>query len=450
MHYLTAKDFGLPDGIFPFVNGPLQYEGRETTNPLAFRHYNPDDAEMNGMLRFAMAYWHTMCGQLADMFGEGTAVRPWGSPATLEEAKFRARAAYYIAYLLRLKWICFHDTDLVPYGKNLAEFEANLKEIVKLMKELGAMSGIGIGWATQNLFSAKFYAKGAASTTSPIVFAHACAQAKLSLEAGLELGAKNHVCWGGREGYNDLLVTKLGFEQDNLARFLQMLVDYKKQIGSDARLLIEPKPMEPTRYQYDASTAVVIAFLRKYGLLDHFAMNIETNHAQLAGLTVEHELELAGSQGLLGGIDANQGTPGNGWDTDEFPTDINLATRMMIPVLRWGGVGCGVINFDAKPRREDFTVQDIFESHRVGMDTMAHGYKAALWLACSGKLEDIVKARYAGWDGELGIQILSQVMTLAEVAAFAYGRQPDMETDLGSSRMARANDLINVAIAEAA
>lgn len=449
---LNWKNFGLTEDPFPFLNGQtIAFKGVESGDPFSFTCYNPGERiagkPMCRHMPMAMAYWHTMRGTLSDMFGPGTAVRPWEAGADqMEIAEYRLRIAFYFMWMQGLEFWCFHDTDIVPYGKNLQEFHRNIDRIVPLIVELQKLTGIKCGWVTQNLFSDPIYCKGAATGADPIVWAHAWAQTQKMIEMGKKIGALNHVFWGGREGYNELLITMMGFEQANLARFLRMAVDYKKKIKATVQLLFEPKPKEPTTSQYDLCVGVVYGFLRKWGLARHFKANVEVNHAQLLDLTVEHELTMAANLGMLGGIDANQGTYGNGWDTDDFLSDPMIATRLMMAVLQNGGIGRGVINWDAKPRRESFTPEDLFRAHTAGMDTLAYGLRAAVFIWNKGKLAATVAERYAPWKEQLGLQIKAGTMSPEAITAAAYAHQPVLGVDIPSSHIESSRFLVTNAL----
>jgi len=362
----------------------IGYEGKQSQNPLAFKHYNPDEIvlgkTMEEHLRFAVAYWHTLTGGGADPFGAPTAVRPWDRFTGMDLAKARVEAAFEFFEKIRAPYFCFHDRDIAPEGETLAETNRNLDAIVSMIKEHMQSTGVKLLWNTANMFTHPRYVHGAATSCSADVFAYAAAQVKKGLEVAVELGAENYVFWGGREGYESLLNTDMELELDNLARFLHMAVDYAKEIGFQGQFLIEPKPKEPTKHQYDFDCATTIAFLQKYGLQDHFKLNIEANHATLAGHTFEHELRVARIHGMLGSIDANQGDLLLGWDTDEFPTDLYSVTLAMYEILKNGGLGSGGVNFDAKVRRGSFEPEDLFLAHIAGMDTFARGLKVAARL----------------------------------------------------------------------
>jgi xylose isomerase len=387
------------------------YEGPDSTNPLAFRHYHAEEKvegrSMKDWLRFSVAYWHTMRNAGADPFGPGCAIRPWeaGRPDNVETAIQRVRVAFEFMDKLGAPWYCFHDRDVAPEGETLRETNANLDKVVAALKEEQQRTGIHLLWGTANLFSNPRYVHGAATSCNADVFAFAAAQVKKCLEVTRELGGANYVFWGGREGYANLYNTDLKRELEHLARFFHLAVDYKKKIGFGGQFLIEPKPKEPTTHQYDFDAAAVIAFLRTYGLAEHFKLNIETNHATLAGHTMMHELTYASAQGLLGSIDANRGDLLLGWDTDQFPTDLYLTTQSMLVIMEQGGLAPGGVNFDAKVRRESFEPVDLFHAHIGGMDAFAHGLKIAAKIRADGVLKDFVKKRYASWDTGLGREI---------------------------------------------
>jgi xylose isomerase len=394
---------------FPEVQ-TIRYEGPDSKNPLSFRHYNPDERvegkTMKEHLRFAVAYWHTFRGTGSDPFGPGTMKRPWEDGTdSLDMAIKRVRVAFEFMEKLGVPYYCFHDRDMAPEGKSLKETNANLDKVAAVMKEEQQRTGIKLLWGTANLFSNPRFVHGAATSCNADVFAYASAQVKKCLEVTKELGGANYVFWGGREGYFNLYNTDMKRELDHLARFFHMAVDYKKKIGFTGQFLIEPKPKEPTTHQYDFDAAAVVAFLRTHGLADDFKLNIETNHATLAGHTMMHELAYASLHGLLGSIDANRGDLLLGWDTDQFPTDLYLTTQCMLVILGQGGLTPGGVNFDAKVRRESFEPVDLFHAHIGGMDAFAHGLKIAAKIRAVGVLTDFVKHRYASWDSGIGQKI---------------------------------------------
>ncbi len=427
--------------FFPDV-AKIKYEGPDSKNPLAFRHYNPDEMvdgkSMKDHLRFAVCYWHTFRGTGSDPFGPGCAIRPWDDGSeSVENAVKRARVAFEFMEKLGCPFYCFHDRDVAPEGKNLSETNKNLDAVVKALKEEQQRTGIQLLWGTANLFSNKRFVHGASTSCNADVFAYAGAQVKKALEVTKELGGVNYVFWGGREGYHNLYNTDLRREFDHLAKFLGMACDYAKKIGFTGQFLIEPKPKEPTTHQYDSDCAACMAFLRTYGLEKQFKFNVETNHATLAGHSMFHELTYASSYGMLGSIDANRGDELIGWDTDQFPTNLYTTMQTMLVVLNQGGLGSGGLNFDAKVRRESFEPIDLFHAHIGGMDTFAHGLKIAAAIKKDGVLKDFVKQRYATWDSGVGVEIEKgsanfetlekYMLEKGEVAANTSGRQEYLE-----------------------
>jgi xylose isomerase len=385
----------------------IPYEGPSSDNPLAFKHYNPGEIiggkKLKDQLRFSIAYWHSFRGVGLDPFGPGTIVRPWEKgkdPVSI--AKARMDAAFEFFTKIQAPFYAFHDRDIAPEGRTLAESNRNLDKVVAHAKALQKSTGVKLLWGTANLFSNPRYMCGAATNPDAHVFAYAAAQVKKALEVTKTLGGENYVFWGGREGYETLLNTNLKREQDHLAAFLHMAVDYAKQIGFKGQFLIEPKPKEPTKHQYDFDVASGIAFLRTYGLEKYFKFNIETNHATLAGHTFQHEIEVAASVGMLGSIDANAGDTLLGWDTDQFNTDVKELTLAMFSILKAGGLGSGGFNFDAKLRRPSTDLVDLFYAHIGGMDAYALAYKTALKIRADGKLDGFVKDRYASYDSDYG------------------------------------------------
>jgi len=396
----------------------IRYEGPDTRNLLAFRHYNPDEMvggkSMKDHLRFSVVYWHTFRGTGADPFGPGCAVRPWEDGTdSVENAQNRVRVAFEFMQKLGNPFYAFHDRDVAPEGANLAETNRNLDAVVKVLKEEQQRTGIKLLWGTANLFSNRRYMHGAATSPNADAFAFAAAQVKKALEVTKELGGGGYTFWGGREGYHNLWNTNMKRELDHLACFLHMAVDYAKEIGFTGQFYIEPKPKEPTKHQYDADAAACCNFLREYDLIDHLKLNLETNHATLAGHSMQHEMEVAGSAGVLGSIDANTGDMLLGWDTDQFPTDIYLTTTCMYTLLKYGGFTKGGVNFDAKVRRESFEPIDLFHAHVGGMDAFARGLKIAHAMREDGKLEELLRDRYASWDTGLGKEIESDKQSFA-------------------------------------
>jgi xylose isomerase len=413
---------------FPQISS-IPYEGPSSKNPLAFKHYNADEVllgkTMREHLRFSVAYWHTFRGTGSDPFGAGTMLRPWDDGSnSVENACQRARVAFEFIEKLGATFYAFHDRDVAPEGASLAESNRNLDAVAKVLREEQQRTGIKLLWGTACLFANPRFVHGAATSPNADVFAYAAAQVKKALEVTHELGGEGYVFWGGREGYSTLWNTDMKRELDHLARFLHMAVDYKKSIGYQGQFYIEPKPKEPTKHQYDSDAAACLNFLREYGLLEHFKLNLETNHATLAGHTMHHEVEVALNANALGSIDANTGDELIGWDTDQFPTSLYLTTPIMLGVLRMGGFTTGGLNFDAKVRRESFDPIDLFYAHIGGMDAFARGLKIAAAIREDGRLADIVKTRYASWDAGLGAQIEAGQLGFAELEAHALA-QPD-------------------------
>jgi len=385
----------------------IRFEGPESRNPLAFRHYDPvelaDGVTLKERMRFSIAYWHSFRGAGSDPFGPGTISRPWDrGKDPISVALHRMDAAFEFFVKIESPFWCFHDRDIAPEGATLAESNHRLDRIVAHAKALQKGTGVRLLWGTANLFSNPRYMCGAATNPDAHVFAYAAAQVKKALEVTLELDGAAYLFWGGREGYETLLNTNMKREQEHLARFLRMAVDYARQIGFKGPLYIEPKPKEPTKHQYDFDVASGIAFLRTFGLERHFKFNIETNHATLAGHTFQHEIEVAASQGMLGSIDANTGDPLLGWDTDQFNTDVREATLAMISILRAGGLGKGGFNFDAKLRRPSVDPEDLFYAHIGGMDTFALAYKIARRIIADGEFDGFLADRYSSYDSGFG------------------------------------------------
>jgi xylose isomerase len=402
----------------------VAYEGAKSTDPLSFRHYNPaeiiDGKALKEHLRFSIAYWHSFRGSGADPFGAGTINRPWerGGDA-VSVARRRMDAAFEFFQCIEAPFYCFHDRDIAPEGRSLAESNRNLDRIVAHAKALQKATGVRLLWGTANLFSNPRYMCGAATNPDAHVFAYAAAQVKKALEVTLELGGDNYVFWGGREGYETLLNTDLKREQDHLAAFLHMAVDYAKRIGFKGQFLIEPKPKEPTKHQYDFDVASGIAFLRTYDLHRHFKFNIETNHATLAGHTFQHEIEVAAAQGMLGSIDANSGDLLLGWDTDQFNTDVRELTLAMVTIVKAGGIGSGGFNFDAKLRRPSVDFDDLFYAHIGGMDAYALAFKLARRIVAEGKFSRFIDDRYASYQSTLGRKIERGTTGFAELSRIA-------------------------------
>ncbi|MBM7553457.1 xylose isomerase [Thalassobacillus pellis] len=388
----------------------VSFEGADSKNPFSYKHYNPKETvagkTMEEHLRFSVAYWHTFTADGADPFGAGNMQRPWNHLQGMDLAKARVEAAFELFEKLDVPFFCFHDVDVAPEGDTLAESNRNLDEIVAMIKDYMKTSKTKLLWNTANMFTHPRFVHGAATSNNADVFAYAAAKVKKGLEVGKELGGENYVFWGGREGYETLLNTDLKLELDNLGRFYHMAIDYAKEIGFDGQFLIEPKPKEPTKHQYDFDVASGLAFLQKYDLTDHFKFNIEANHATLAGHTFEHELRYARVNDMLGSVDANQGDTLLGWDTDEFPTDLYSTTLAMYEILKNGGLGKGGLNFDAKVRRGSFEADDILYSHVAGMDSFAIGLKVAQRLIDDGVLDDFVSERYSSFTEGIGKQVV--------------------------------------------
>lgn len=403
----------------------IQFEGSKSTNPLAFKFYNPEEKigekTMEETLRFAVAYWHTFTEDLSDPFGVGVAKRSWDKFQGMDLAKARVDAAFEFFEKLNIPYFCFHDVDIAPEGNTLKETNENLDTIVAMMKDYMKDSKVKLLWNTVNNFTHPRFVHGAASSNNADVFAYAAAKVKKGLEIGKELGSENYVFWGGREGYESLLNTDMKFELDNLGRFFHMAKEYAKEIGFNAQFLIEPKPKEPTTHQYDFDVASSYAFLQNYDLDNDFKFNIEANHATLAGHTFEHELSYARAHNMLGSVDANQGHPLLGWDTDEFPTDLYATTLGMYEILKNGGLGRGGLNFDAKVRRGSFEQDDLFHAHIAGMDSFAVGLKVAKALLDDQALESIINERYESYDYGIGLDIVKGNTNLSELEQHALG-----------------------------
>jgi xylose isomerase len=420
----------------------ITYEGPSSRNPLAFHHYKADELvagkSMQDHFRFSVSYWHTMRGTGSDPFGPGTMLRPWDDGSdSIENAQNRARVAFEFIEKLGAPYYCFHDRDVAPEGKTLAESNKNLDAIVKVLKEEQQRTGIKLLWGTANLFSNRRYMHGAATSPNADAFAYAAAQVKKAMEVTKELGGEGYTFWGGREGYQCLWNTDLKRELDNLGRFMHMAVDYAKEIGFTGQFYFEPKPKEPTKHQYDFDVAACLNFLRTYGLEKHVKMNIEANHATLATHSMHHEVEFAASQGFLGSIDANAGDLLLGWDTDQFPTDIYTTTQIMHVLLKYGGFTTGGLNFDAKVRRESFEPVDLFHAHIGGMDAFARGLKIAAAMQKEGLLDKLQQERYASWTTGVGADITASkhnfkslekyMLEKGEAAANQSGRQELIE-----------------------
>ncbi len=421
----------------------IKYEGPTSLNPLSFKFYDAEKVvlgkPMKEHLRFAMAWWHNMCAEGRDMFGVGTADKSFGAARdSMEHAYKKVDAAFEFMNKLGVDFFCFHDTDLVPEADDIKETNKRIDEITDYIKAKMLKSGKKLLWGTANLFSNPRYMNGAGSSDSAAVYCFAAAQIKKALDVTVKLGGKGYVFWGGREGYETLLNTDMKFELDNIARLMRMAVDYGRSIGFDGDFYIEPKPKEPMKHQYDFDTATAIGFLKEYGLDKDFKINVEANHATLAGHTFRHELRTAAMNGMLGSIDANQGDLLLGWDTDEFPFDVYETTMCMYEVLKAGGLKNGGLNFDAKNRRPSDTFEDMFFAFILGMDAYALGLINAAKIIEDGRIDAFVKNRYASYGEGIGQKIVSGAATLAELAAFAEekgapaaphsGRQEQLES----------------------
>ena len=415
---MATKEF------FPGV-GKIRFEGKESRNPMAFRYYDAEKVvlgkKMKDWFKFAMAWWHTLCAEGADQFGGGTKTFPWNAESCpMQAAKDKVDAGFEFMQKMGIEYYCFHDVDLVAEAPTVEEYEANMKEIVAYLKQKQAETGIKLLWGTANVFGHKRYMNGAATNPDFDVVARAIVQIKNSIDATIELGGTNYVFWGGREGYMSLLNTDMKREKAHLATMLRMARDYARSKGFTGTFLIEPKPMEPTKHQYDVDTETVIGFLRANGLDKDFKVNIEVNHATLAGHTFEHELACAVDAGMLGSIDANRGDYQNGWDTDQFPIDAFDLTQAMMQIIRNGGFGNGGTNFDAKTRRNSTDLEDIFIAHIAAMDAMARGLESAAALLEESPIQKMVAERYASFDGGLGKKFEDGELTFEDV--YEYGK----------------------------
>ena len=408
-----------------FENVPnIPYEGPNSDNPLAFPHYNADEMvagkTMRDHLRFAVCYWHAMRGTGADPFGVGCRSMPWSvADDEMQAAHQTMDAMFELVTKLGAPFWCFHDRDIAPECDDLAETNAKLDEMIDHAERLQGATGVRLLWGTACLFTHPRYMGGAGTSPSVDVFAHAAAQVKKAIEVTHRLGGAGYVFWGGREGYDTLLNTDMRREGEHLARLLHLAVEHKQALGFEGQFYIEPKPCEPSTHQYDYDAQSCHAFLLKHGLVDHFKLNIEANHATLAGHTFQHELDYAAGHDLLGSIDANRGDPLLGWDTDQFPTDLRDATMAMLVVLRSGGFTTGGLNFDAKLRRQSTDPVDLFYAHIGGMDTFARALKIADQIIQDGRLDELMRLRYASWDSDLGRSIEAGNASMAELEAHA-------------------------------
>jgi xylose isomerase len=431
--------------FFPDVE-PIPYEGPDSENELAYRFYDAErellGRPMREHLRIAVCYWHSLCWPGSDVFGEGSFERPWfEGAAPLELAEQKLEVALELLQKLGVPFFTFHDRDVAPEGASPEQTRANLDHMIERIEAAMARIGVELLWGTANLFGHPRYAAGAATNPDPEVFAFAAAQVKQALEATHRLGGHNYVLWGGREGYDTLLNTDLQRESEQLGRFMQMVVDHKYKIGFGGALMIEPKPMEPTAHQYDHDAAAVHAFLQKYGLEKEIRLNIEVNHATLAGHSFQHEIAYSIANDLFGSVDINRGDPQLGWDTDQFPNDAQEAALALYEILRGGGLTTGGFNFDAKLRRQSIDPVDLFHAHVGGIDTLARGLQGAARMIEDGALARLVGERYAGWNGELGRSIRAGEQGLESLAALVDEKQLDPRPVSG--RQERLENLVN-------
>ena len=406
--------------VFDQIN-KISYAGTASQNPFAFHHYNPDETvlgkSMKEHLRLAVCYWHSFCWPGSDVFGSGTFQRPWHQGSDpMQMAKAKADAAFEFFSKINFPFYCFHDIDVAPEGDSVREYVSNFSQMVDYLAAKQEQTGVKLLWGTANCFSHPRYAAGASTNPNPEVFAWAATQVFNAMNATQKLGGENYVLWGGREGYETLLNTDLKRERAQFGRFLQMVVEHKHKIGFKGTILIEPKPQEPTKHQYDYDTATVFGFLQQFGLEKEIKVNIEANHATLAGHSFQHEIATAVSLGVFGSIDANRGDPQNGWDTDQFPNSVEEMTLAMYEILKGGGFTTGGFNFDAKVRRQSSDLADLFHGHIGAADVLAIALKNAAKMIENDVLAEIKSQRYAGWDAELGRKVLAGELTLAQLA----------------------------------
>jgi len=423
----------------------VRYEGKDAKNPMSFKYYNPEEMiagkTMREHLRFAMSYWHTMVAEGADMFGAGSLDKKYGETDPMEQAKSKALASFELLNKLDIDYYCFHDRDIAPEAESLAETNARLDVITDILEEQMKKHNKKLLWGTANLFSNRRYMSGAGTSPSADVFAYAAAQIKKAVEITVRLGGEGYTFWGGREGYETLMNTNMGLEQDNMARLMHLTVDYARSIGFTGDFYIEPKPKEPMKHQYDFDANTVLAFLRKYGLEKDFKLNIEANHATLAQHTFQHEIRVASDNGVFGSLDANTGDLLLGWDTDQFPTNVYDSTFVMYEVLKAGGFTHGGLNFDSKVRRPSNTLEDLFYAYIAGMDTYALGLRMAVRMIEDGRIDQFVENRYASYKSGIGADIVNGKVTLQGLADYALkngevsaesGRQEYLESIMNS------------------
>ena len=423
----------------------IQFEGPKSKNPFAFKQYNPEEIvagkSMKDHTRFAAAYWHVMRNGLSDPFGGPTALMPWDDQSdSLDNALKRADVFFEFLNKTGIDYYCWHDRDIAPELGDLAKSNAALDKVTDHLLDLQKGHGKKLLWGTACLFAHPRYSQGAGTSPNADVFAYGAAQVKAAMDGTLKLGGEGYTFWGGREGYSTLLNTDMKRELDNLANLLHLAVDYAKKIGFTGQFYIEPKPREPSTHQYDSDSAACLNFLRQYDLMDHFKLNLETNHATLAGHTMLHEMTVAIDANALGSVDANQGDELIGWDTDQFPTDIYLTTEIMLKILEMGGLTTGGLNFDAKRRRESHDPADLFHAHIGGMDAFARGLKIAAAIREDGRLQEFVDKRYSSWTSGIGAKIAGKQVSLEEVSQYALSNG---EPTLDSGRQEMLENLVN-------
>lgn len=430
--------------------GKIKYEGVSSLNNLSFKFYDRDKIvlgkPMKEHLKFAMSYWHTMCAGGTDMFGGDTLVKTYSVESPVENARQKVYAAFEFMEKLGIEYFCFHDRDIAPEGNTFEETVKNLDTTVPIIKEEMKRTGIKLLWGTSNCFANARFMAGAGTSPFADAFAYAAAQIKKAIDITIELGGRGYVFWGGREGYETLLNTDTALEQENMARLMKMAVDYGRKNGFTGDFYIEPKPKEPTKHQYDYDVSTVLAFLRKYGLANDFKMNIEANHATLAGHTFNHEIRVAADNGVFGSIDANQGDLFLGWDTDQFPTNIYDAALAMYEIIKAGGFVNGGLNFDAKTRRQSNTYEDIFYAYIAGMDTFAYGLLVAEQIILDGRIETFVKERYKSYNNGIGKKIVDGEVGLDELYNYTMDNDK-VKTESGRQEMLEG--IVNACIAKA-
>jgi len=437
----VATDF------FTDVAGPIRYAGLDSADPFTFKVYDPDrqvmGRRMEDQLRVAVCLWHSFNWPGSDVFGAGTFDRPWLNPSQepMEAARAKVAAVFEFVEKLGAPYFTFHDRDVAPEGRTFAETRTNLETVVADIEGQMARTGKRLLWGTANLFSHPRYAAGAATNPDPEVFAYAAAQVKVMLEATHRLGGENYVLWGGREGYETLLNTDLAHEEEQLARFLTLVADHKERIGFPGTLLLEPKPQEPTKHQYDYDVATVLGFLTRHDLADIYRVNIEVNHATLAGHSFHHEVSVALAGGIFGSLDVNRGDYQNGWDTDQFPNSVDELSLALYEILRGGGFTTGGFNFDTKLRRQSMARSDLFHAHIGGMDTLARSLLVAADMIAAGDLQGLRDERYAGWAGELGSAILDGQRSLADLESEVS--EGDIDPRPVSGQQERLENLVN-------